>query len=181
MNGKENLAKNNYWLQVLGLIIYAIAILFLITGLFTLDRQINLGTIGAVLIIISFTIRWIKYSKKIIDKQNKTNLKQQKNEQITSQNTTIFSYSIQIGTVLLIIFCLLSYFAFEKNYHFVCLDMERVNNIAILIFGTNSLIESIEDASATTYGKLFSKISQSIFIIFAILYLPLMFFGPIFC
>lgn len=185
MNSKQDLSVNNYWLKVLGLIIYLIAILFLATGLVknVLDRDINLGIIGLVFIIISLSLRWSEYSRKIIAKQNKTNSTEEKKERITSQNTTILNYSIQIGTILLLIFCLITYLAFEKNYQFsfICLDMERTNNIGILVFGISSLVESVEDALAKNSEKLLSKISQGVFMIFGILYIPLIFFGPAFC
>lgn len=183
MNTQQKSKKTNYWLKILVLMIYLAFLLFLLTWAVKdiLNDQIGLNTLGGFFIIISLAIQLSEFSRQIRDKQNETSSTQEKNEQITSQNLTIFNYSIQIGVLILLIFCLISYLAIQKNYQLICLDMERLNNIGVLIMGIFWLVQSIEDIIIKSKLKLLSKISEAIFMVFAILYLPVMLISPALC
>ena len=183
MNAQQKSNKTNYWLKIVLLIIYSALLLFLLTWPVKniLARQITLNTLGGVFIIISFAIQLIEFSRQIRDKQNETSLTKKTNEQLISQNLTIFNYTIQIGVLILLFFCLISYLVIQKNYQLICLDLERLNNIGILIVGIFWLVQSIENIIIKSQHKLLSKISQSIFMIFFILYPAIMLISPALC
>ena len=134
-NTSQQSNSKKYWLKIFELIFYLAFLLFLLVwpvkDIF--NHQITLTTLGGIFIIIAFTIRFVEMTSQIIDKRSEVS-STEKTNQITSADSKIFNYMINVGVLILLIFCVISYLVIEIDYQLICLDLETLNSIGILIF-----------------------------------------------